>query len=143
MPGPGRSIICACMMEQLGYGRDLGWWPAADLSGGCKCVLGLGSDTAPRPDDATSRRDGPGPAHGWRTWTCARCDFQAPLPAPPAPKRDDADVYAWPEMRVVRSATPHPVFLLIRSLISLPPFFPLIDTIHVVANDTILDGVGW
>ncbi|KAJ7921688.1 hypothetical protein B0H13DRAFT_2318199 [Mycena leptocephala] len=33
-------------------------------------------------------------------------------------KRDDADMYAGPEMRVVRSATPHPVFT---SLISIPP----------------------
>jgi hypothetical protein len=47
-------------------------------------------------------------------------------------RHDDADVYAWPEMRVVRSAMPHPVFILMTSLHlylypSLPLFFPLID----------------
>jgi hypothetical protein len=44
-------------------------------------------------------------------------------------KLDNADVYAWPEMRVVRSATPHPVFILITSFISIPPslFSPPID----------------
>ncbi|KAJ7921682.1 hypothetical protein B0H13DRAFT_1866467 [Mycena leptocephala] len=60
-------------------------------------------NAAPRPDDAMSRRDGPGPTHGWRTWTCAWCDFQARLRALPAPKRDDADMYAGP--RRVRYAS--------------------------------------
>jgi hypothetical protein len=58
MPGPGRSIIYAGRMEQLGHGLGLGWWPVADHSGGCKCVLGLGSEDAVYcPDDAPSTRD--------------------------------------------------------------------------------------
>jgi hypothetical protein len=68
-------------------------------------------------------------------------------------KRDDADVYAGPEMRVVRSATPHPYLY-----ISLPPSLPsphpcsltTLTTAQstpspacVVANDAISDGVEW
>jgi hypothetical protein len=99
MPGPGRSIICACMMEQLGHGLGLGWWPVADHSGGFKCVLGLGSEDAVSClDDASSMRDSDDgcirTAHRCRTWECTWRDFRGPLLAPPAPKRDDADVYA-------------------------------------------------
>jgi hypothetical protein len=123
-------------------GRDPDWAWAGDQ---CKCdacqCFGLRRCCACR--DATSRRDGPGPAHGWRTWTCAWHNFQAPLPAPHAPKRDDADVYTGPEMRVGCSATPHRVFTVITSLISIPPSLSLspsstfADDAHYIAINAI------
>ncbi|KAJ7921675.1 hypothetical protein B0H13DRAFT_2318186 [Mycena leptocephala] len=107
-------------VEANDRGKNPDWTWAGDQCKCDACQCFDSGDAAPRPDDATSRRDGPGPAHGWKTWTGAWHNFQVPLPAPPAPKRDDADVYAGPEMRVVRSATPHPVFTVITSLIPIP-----------------------
>ncbi|KAJ7921699.1 hypothetical protein B0H13DRAFT_2318209 [Mycena leptocephala] len=100
-----------------------GRWSGVEANKGPGLGAPESEDTAPRPDDATSRRDEPGPAHGCGTWTCAWRNFQAPLPALPAPRRDDADMYARPEMRMVCSA-PHSVLILITSLhlcLSHPP----------------------
>ncbi|KAJ7921685.1 hypothetical protein B0H13DRAFT_2318196 [Mycena leptocephala] len=126
-------------------------------------MLGLGSGVR-RYCASSRRRD----VEEGRTRTCAwvrdvdlrLAQFSSATAGTVCSKRDEADMYAWPEMHVVRSATPRlhchhlPYLYLPPSL----PFFPLstfadahqcaIDTIasaqtvRIVANNTISDGVG-
>jgi hypothetical protein len=128
-------------------------------------VLGLGSGG--RKCCASSRRRDV--EDGWirtRAWVedvdVRLAQFSSATAGTACTKRDDADMYAGPEIRVVRSATPHPVFTVITSLISLSPSLPSFpsltfadahsiainafagaQTLRAVANDTISDGVGW
>jgi hypothetical protein len=129
-------------------------------------VLGLGSKSLKMLClvPSTRRRDGPGPGpvHGWRTWTRAWRNFQAPLPAPPAVSAMTRTcMLARDACGALSDAAPRLHSHHVTSSLSLPPSLPFFpsstfadahhsainiiasaQTVRIVANNTISDGVG-